>query len=691
MAVQDDSKYPVLTTLINEVQDLKEIYVGALNGSIETKNATELLNARDGKATLREKIDEIDNNISENQSSINDIELNISELNSNKANKNSKILYITDFPRIAAETDDTERIKRAVSNLNNGGVLVFPTNDYYLSNIIEIPYDNIILECNFSTFHWTNTVNISSNYQGMFYVTRKDFGTQTSITKYDNDLVQDRDSYSYVTLNNEIELQKGDFVVVNISTGSWAADWSDIKPTLNVLTRVIAYDSATKIATLENRSAYTLSGAGFTGNIKKANPVKNVTIRNMNFIDEVTEAQTTSRDSWVAAVSCEYAYNINLDNINSSKCKYPSIWLRYVNTASARNIRAYFAGATGAGNGYCMQVIYSTMINIDNVSGEDVNPIVDCSGSSFVRIKNVNHADKIGSCLLLHGQSEHDIYYEHCNVSQFYFGSGIADFPAVYKNIFINNCNFDDFRAERGINITITNSKFVLPSANARYAAGLTIDNCDITIMWANITDFALAKDWRNQLDTTNLYFKLINSRIKLKRHSKYDQTMNLYFGYNHLFMIKNCIIEVEDFSNTTCVFRIRKCDNIKLTDNILINTSFYYSSLNNNAFVEVARNKFILTMLNYSILNFNNIESIVGNSCVFMIKDNVFDAPGVSVKPRAVRATTLDGVNQTIIFKDNIYQNNITDGNIVTGANITKQVLNNLIRTDLGSVTANT
>lgn len=137
MAVKDDAQYPVLTALINEVQDLKEIYQGALDGSIETTNAVELLNARDGKATLKEKIDEIDANITALDSSIDSINSSLGT----KVNKGDLILNVKDYGAVGdGVSDDTAAISTA---LENGKPIYFPDGTYIVNGFITKSNKNV--------------------------------------------------------------------------------------------------------------------------------------------------------------------------------------------------------------------------------------------------------------------------------------------------------------------------------------------------------------------------------------------------------------------------------------------------------------------------------------------------------------------------------------------------------------------
>lgn len=135
--IDETNLYPVLTDLINETNLLKETYQGTIDGSLPAQDHLEIVAARKGAATLKDKIDGID-------TSIGDINTELDGVNSSLSNITQNKIFMAKYQRIDAETTDDGCFDRMIEDLTDSTtVFLEPNKTYIITSIKQIKKNNI--------------------------------------------------------------------------------------------------------------------------------------------------------------------------------------------------------------------------------------------------------------------------------------------------------------------------------------------------------------------------------------------------------------------------------------------------------------------------------------------------------------------------------------------------------------------
>ena len=190
--------------------------------------------------------------------------------------------------------------------------IIFPKQDYEIDGTIIINKNDIELDFSNATLKWTNTVPLSSSsdYLGMLWVKGNVVGDKININSYNKSINEKR--YGVVECNSIGNLKVGDFIEINCDTGEWLKDYSNFRPALNTIAKIVAIDG--NEITIDHYAPFDFSVGTFNGTIQKVNAVGNVKIKNMKYIDTITPVDSDNRQSWSSGIALKYCNNVILEN-----------------------------------------------------------------------------------------------------------------------------------------------------------------------------------------------------------------------------------------------------------------------------------------------------------------------------------------------------------------------------------------
>ena len=675
--------------LKKEYEKLKRIILdenaaASLSDKIETVNEN-----------LSNEIETINENLSNeieriNEKITNDIETINSQLN-NKISKSDNTVYAADFNIVGdGITDDTQAIQD-MFNLNVNTVIFESGKKYLITKPIVIKNSNLNIDFNGATILWNGTSILDNNngidrYYGAFTFVGGTVNKKYTIKEINTDCSDENliSGYSFTIDDNDIN--KGDYIWVYIDMGEWKTDYSDYKPVLNRVCRVVSVDNNKIYTDLNTPFEFDLSQVNSII-VKKINLIENITIKNLNYKDLTEEnfdsISTNERATFVGGLSFHCCRNIVCENIQSYNYKFPSIMLRRCYMADFKNIKAYDKSTSGGGLGYIIQVMQSVYVNIENCYGENVSPVVDFTTSAFCSIKNagsraglknsISHTYNKFTC---HGQCEHDIVFDNCN-GHFHFGNGIGEFPVLTENITIVNSS-GYLGCEHVHNLIVNNSNIKLGTyknfSNRMYGTNLLFSNCNI-----EIGAYSYTIGMKDRGKYNNKFLKFNNCNINVTGIRSGIDSKFVIRGFASV-IINNCTCaktKINVGSNRDfilCSF----IDNYLtlLTNNTLSNLGFNYCFSTNNIFsktenptnkVKCINNTFRRTIddNSYGIiiaLNFDSTFTEQDNNWYIDIQNNNFEAFGITQQLRSIYFTDNEKPTNTHISVCNNYFNNADD-----------------------------
>ena len=670
------------------IKELRELYLEFNEKGIDENIVREKV---EYFLTNSNKLQNILSQLSSIDNKIENINVNIDNIR-NKMKDNVLILDNKYFKN----KNHRQAIEEVINN-TTATKIIFPKQDYQIDGVITINRNNIELDFSNAIFKWINTQPLSSSnsYLGMLWIKGNVIGDKYNVISYNKSENDKR--YGVIKCNSIGSLKVGDFIEVNCDTGEWLKDYTNFRPSVNTIAKIISIDG-TEI-TIDHYCPFDFSVGIFNGTIQKVNVINNVKIKNMKYVDTVPPVDGDNRQSWASGIALNYCNNVLLENIYFENNKYPFIWNYKSRNVKIRDIEGYNSQINGAGNGYAIQNINSNIIIIDNVISENTNVLIDFSGCSYATVRNCKTGDNIGSNFLLHGNCEHDIAYYDCVSSKFSFGSGVTDFRSMFKNIHIENCTMDYLKLERGINVKLINCKGVLEGATLN-VNGLTFDKCDFTINLGKYDFVGDMKAWINQFDDSESYLNILNSSFKIYK-TVASKKFLMFNKFKHVNINNNIIKSlIPNTSYYVPFIDMRYVNSIKINDNTFYDVSISPSYYNPDSNIIIKGNSFFYTLTNYGGYNFiefvNNDNTSDRISAI--IVDNYFtslnEGYSNSNSPRAIYVNTTSGrINKNT--NNLVVNGNILDRNVISKydapKNITLVKSGNLISNngsnDLGQV----
>ena len=654
------------------IKELRELYLDFNEKGIDENIVREKV---DYFLTNSNKFQNILSQLSNIDYKIENINIDISNIK-NKMKDNVLILDNNYFKN----KNHRQAIEEVINN-TTATKIIFPKQDYQIDGVITINRNNIELDFSNATLKWTNATPLSSSsdYSGMIWIKGNTEGNKINISSYTKSANEKR--YGIINCDNIGTLKTGDFIEIKCDTGDWLKDYTNFRPSLNTIAKIISIDG-TEI-TIDHYAPFDFTVGTFSGTIQKINVVNNVKIKNMKYVDTIAAGDGNDRQSWASGIALKYCNNVIIENIYFENNKYPFIWNYKSRNVKIRDIEGYNSKINGAGNGYAIQNINSNIITIDNVISENTNVLIDFSGSSYATVRNCKTGDNIGSNFLLHGNCEHDIAYYDCVSSKFSFGSGITDFRSMFKNVHIENCTMDYLKLERGINVKLINCRGVLDGA-ALNVNGLTIDKCDFTINLGSYNFVGEMKEWINQFDDSESYLNILNSSLKIYK-TVASKKFLMFNKFKHVNINNNIIKSIiPNTSYYVSFIDMRYVNSIKINDNTFYDVSISPSYYSPDSVLKIEGNSFFYTLTNYGGYNFIELVNNDNTSdrISVMVVDNYFtslnEGYSNSNSPRAIYVNTASG---TINKNTNnlVVNGNILDRNVISKYDAPKNI--NLVK----------
>ena len=356
-------------------------------------------------------------------------------------------------------TDDTAAIENAFNDIKENTVVRFTKEKYLISKPLTINTSNVIVDFNNALLLWNGTDDLGDdNGIGMTRGAIEFVGEETNIRNNIQSISKDDYSLS-LNITDTTNYDVGDDVTITIDFGEWATDFSDYKPSITTVCKIISKTSDT--ITVDYQTTLPLTDV-FTGRVYKNKPLENISVKNMRF-EDLTEAASedvtfVERNTWVSAIVLNKVNHFVIDNVKIKYHKAKGIRLNMVSKGLINNIYTSEPKAFGGGAGYGMQVANSQKIDVYNFNGYLNRHLIDFSKSYHCNVYNSSDMHARYGTFDCHGFSEHDITFNNCHGS-YVIGNGINSFPTVTENIKINGGTVDYFTIQFVKNLFVTNAK----------------------------------------------------------------------------------------------------------------------------------------------------------------------------------------------------------------------------------------
>ncbi|MEK4745888.1 right-handed parallel beta-helix repeat-containing protein [Bacillus sp. FSL R9-9481] len=264
-------------------------------------------------------------------------------------------IYVESYPRLEAETDDTERIKRAVSDLNllGGGELIFSGIPYRISDKINI-YSNMTIK----GVKGKTIINGTSIPIGTELSQRAAFDVLGSIGSNIPVTATVNQWSNIVTVSSTTGLKEGDLILITnnelYSPGTTATNWK--KGELGIVKSV---DSATQI-TLKDNLIYSYDSTQST-KIQRIAASENITFMGINL-------KMGGVGSVHNGLKLKYARNITVKDVSIDSAEDMAVNMDYVYNADIMDCMIENSTSpTPVGNtGYGVGLLNSRNIRIKN-------------------------------------------------------------------------------------------------------------------------------------------------------------------------------------------------------------------------------------------------------------------------------------------------------------------------------------
>lgn len=624
-----------------------EEYVGDIDVSIEPN--------------LNEKIDIINKEIEELKQEQKDKLNSIDNVKAELDNLKKDITYVSNFKRLENETTDTERVQRAIDSCNGGKVLFEPNVIYRINKPLRVKKSNLELDFNNATLNWVGGEDL-----GDFNGRDRYYGCLTleGVSEFTDNIISLTQNETTTNLVIESKLSSfavGDWVYLSVATGawgSWGKDYSDFKPCSRILTKIVA-KSDTSI-TINYVSPFKFNEE-VNGTIQKINPLNNISIKNLNYLDSTpyvetggsgTQVDTSVRNTWVGGVHVYFCNNLVIENYSSKGQKFPALMLNKSALITLNNITANNAGTLGAGCGYGIQANGCYFINASNLEGVGIRHLIDFSGGAYHRVTNAK-GDKIYKNFDCHGIGEHDIKFTNC-VGNFAIGNGLTEFPEITDNIIIDKSDIIfDFNYCK--NLKITNSTVNI-QRGAR-VQNLSLENCTIKIdrRWIEISN-----NKRGLTESGNLIIN--NCRTKNNDEQTTSETEEgrlVLKGFDNV-TVNSCTLEntrKDKALRQTSLIQFNNNKITKVSNSSLLDCNMLYSFTEDNAWVVYNNNNHIEYTAQVKENSYSPLDLATTTKMLFIADNNYYI---FNSKNRWLRTILEQDIN--LVLRNNIFSGDITE-----------------------------
>lgn len=395
----------------------------------------------------------------------------------NNTSSLSDIVY--NFNNFSITGDGTTYDSLALQNLFNYAKehklkkIVLPKATYRIQQRLNL-YDDLEIDFSGSTLIWDSTGFYDANQRDLRRyglinihgsIDRNTDGTlqYANVTTFDEGSTE---SNVVVTVDSVSYFSEGDFVRIDLCTGHNASKTDKLYPELNVMAKVLKIDGLNITLDFEisafdySVASWTNSGSHETVNgtyestypptiagarLYKVTPIKNVTIKNLIIQDsQAYTSGTTDVNTCMCGISCLYAYNFNIENVQATGTKFPVVIARWCHSYNIYDIFTKNPADTIAGMGYAVQNVWSMYATCKRIKGSKMRHTVDWSGViNGVCEDCYDFNNSIDSGIAFHGMCEYNIRVVNCNARDFSFGHGITYFSCMMDSITLENCKGD--------------------------------------------------------------------------------------------------------------------------------------------------------------------------------------------------------------------------------------------------------
>lgn len=434
-------------------------------------------------------------------------------------------------------TDDSDALQKFFDNDFVSGNIIFPQNKVlYLTKPITLKRSNLTIDLNGCTIKWGNINSYDEALErnvGVFQFegeTVADFGAIVGFSNYDETNIEHGGRVvSVVEVESTTGLNPNDFVKVYVKTSN-TQSIDTLSPYVILLTKVLRVEQDR--IWVEYNTPYDFGTNYVFSQLRKYNPIHNVTIKNGYFVDlndwnYKVESQagipTSVLNKCVCFINATGVSNCRFDNISARNTTNPVVKVSLGYDIVVNDLYVDRPSITCGGRGYGVQLENVIYGKVNNVYGNYVRHCVDFSGCYFSEMKNVRGNYTFGSSFMTHGCYDHDLLFENCYGSMS-LGAGLA----------YGKCS---------INVTVKNS--IISQLGHSYAYGLKIEDSKVLIV---SSDFSSETElWQNAT--------FVNSDVDVL--GGFYSASNRFDGKDKSLRFLNCNVNLLNFGkNTTQTFR---------------------------------------------------------------------------------------------------------------------------------------
>ena len=602
----------------------------------------------------------------------------LNKINKNEsglADKSSHYVTLADFKRLGGETDDTARINRAIAyaKANSIGLIIFPKATYTVTQEIAIDFGDIQIEGCDSTILYTgsNSYAYTSQKGVLKFIGSVKYSCTDGVLSYTpriaySDNIKKGYSTLEVTQTLYDNVSDGDYLYITINTLEPPYTNAET-PTARVLARVFKKDTGNTII-IDYDSPFNWAGLSISSQIiKVVNPIKNISIRDLNI------SHADSNLQMIAGFSLLYCSNFRIEGCSVEKHHLPAYWVIASELVTTNNCIAKFPQYTSSGQGYHTQVVDSQNVLIQNGFSINCRHTVDFSGGAHLRAFNMKpqiNADNptvenMINSFDCHGICEHDIIFDNCD-GNYVFGNGRTQFVELTDNVKLINCDVKNLYSTALRNVTFHNCELSFDQGTAVYLNRVRIENCTLYANTLGLIDFR--GDYRTP--HVDSFFKMSDCFVKFLDIGDFGSAALAweqirFLNYNRVYIdnIKtiNDVTNNINFKATCDVFeitnsRIKGYVRTLCTKQIKINNNYFSSGNVGQIYID-----------NTNLSGLVNIE-IKGNTFEFASSVRLLDS-------NAQGASTLKNL---VRFQDNTVLNNghTVDYYLQSYANLTWKVI---------------
>ena len=532
MVTEEDRK---LTSSVFELEVIKSInseksivstneFTALLNGlsslSEYDNYKNEIAAARDGEVNLLTKVKKIDEQLDKIK---------------------QQVLYLSDYVKDYENIADLTNLINEINSNNNPLKVIFNIPNLIIDKVYFITRGDIEIDYGFCNIEFRHNNYVTNNYATLAYNVNLGIFNfkgiignleQTRIKEFKpyinnntTDVINKGKFNGLITFTAPTNFDINDYLVIDVQTGLQALGQE--KPYVRRLVKIIyILDNQNVIVDYCPKYTFTnLQTEGSFGGFYKANPLKNVKIKNYKIYDnnsfeyghDVTPPDYVLNET-VNGLFLSYIDGLEITNVSSKNISCNTIKTDFCRNVYVNNVFTDKPSIISAGHGYNLKFGATDEITVIKAKGRKTRHIVDFSCSSNATVSDSNGGESEGTSFLCHGMYEHDIVFNNC-IGAFSLIANLS-LGIGANTITFNNCKMNSFYNGLSKNVTINDS--------------------DTKIQWATIS---------GSLPNVYNYLKINNSKVFIKEGN--------YYGYENGDFKKLEIINSDIIINDYTTFNV--------------------------------------------------------------------------------------------------------------------------------------